>query len=132
MLYQIPLYQILLYHFPLHQIPLWQFPLYQYPCTQRNISLSVSILTARLLSCPCSRLGKCAMLQLTNCPGNVPFSLPAVSNNIYALITYVINILWLQPYVHIDTPSHSHTLHNSHSISDQIESNNFVAAILCI
>ena len=31
--------------------------------------------------------GKCAMLQLTNCPGNVPFSLPAVSNNIYALTT---------------------------------------------
>ena len=37
------------------------------------------------------------------------------------VVNFVNNFLWLQPYVHIYTPSHSHALNSSHSISDQSE-----------
>ena len=39
------------------------------------------------------------------------------------VVNFVSNFLWLQPYVHIYiyTPSHSHALSSSHSISDQSE-----------
>ena len=41
------------------------------------------------------------MLQLTNCPGNVPFLLPAVSNNIYALTTFFNLNIWKSCYIYL-------------------------------
>ena len=43
-------------------------------------------------------IGKCAMRQVTNCPGNVSFLLLAVSNNIYALTTLLLMALLNQSH----------------------------------